>query len=254
MDSSALRALPLSGASNFRDLGGYLGADGRRLRWRHLFRSDHLAALTPQDTDVLKGLGLARAVDLRGQEERTAQSYVLPAVRYLSVPIEPTVVRRYRELTARGERFDVAQAQALMLETYRAFVADDAPQFAELFAQLLDEDSPLVFHCTAGKDRTGFAAALILLALGVSRQDVMHDYLLTNRLYRRPAPPRDDAVSRAVHEVVWSVRPEYLQVAFDEIDREHGGVGGYLERRLGLRAPARQRLAQLYLEPQPQSR
>ncbi|MCZ2102793.1 MAG: tyrosine-protein phosphatase [Burkholderiales bacterium] len=243
------RALTLDGASNFRDLGGYGAADGRRLRWRTLFRSDHLAALTPQDTAQLAQLGLARAVDFRGREERAAQPYELASVRYQSVPIEPTVVRRYRELVARGERLDVAQAERLMRETYLGFVADDAPQFGAFFAQLLEGDAPLVFHCTAGKDRTGFAAALLLLALGVSREVVMQDYLLTNALYRRPPPPAVDVRTRAVHEVIWGVRPGYLQAALDAIEREHGGVPGYLRQRLKLSDAALQHLATLYLQP-----
>lgn len=242
------RALPLAGASNFRDLGGYGAADGRRVRWRRLFRSDHLAALTERDAAVLAPLHLARVVDFRGRQERAALPYELPAVRYRSVPIEPTVVRRYRELAERGERLDAAHAQRLMLDTYQGFVADDAPQLAEFFEQLLAEDTPLVFHCTAGKDRTGYAAALLLLALGVSRDVVLQDYLLTNRLYRRPPPPGDDAPTRAVHEVIWSVRAEYLETALETMDREHGGVQDYLRQRVKLTEAARQRLAALYLE------
>ena len=242
------RALPLAGASNFRDLGGYGAADGRRVRWRRLFRSDHLAALTPHDTDVLARLRLARVVDFRGREERAAQPYELPAVRYRAVPIEPTVVRRYRELAARGERLDVAHAERLMVDTYQGFVADDAPQLAEFFEQLLADDAPLVFHCTAGKDRTGYAAALLLLALGVPREAVMQDYLLTNRLYRKPPPPGDDATTRAVHEVIWGVRAEYLQTALDAMEREHGGVQAYLRQRLKLSEAGHRRLAELYLE------
>jgi len=242
------RALPLAGASNFRDLGGYAALDGRRVRWRRLFRSDHLAALTDHDARTLAALGLARAVDFRGEQERAAQPYALSAVRYRAVPIEPTVVRRYRELAARGERLDAAGAEQLMVEIYRGFVADDAPQLTEFFEQLLADDAPLVFHCTAGKDRTGYAAALLLLALGVPRDAVMQDYLLTNRLYRKPPPPGDDAATRAVHDVIWSVRAGYLQTALDAMEREHGGVQGYLRQRLKLTEAARQRLAALYLE------
>lgn len=242
------RAVPLAGASNFRDLGGYVAADGQRVRWRRLFRSDHLAALTSEDTVLLAQLQVARAVDFRGREERAAQPYALPGVRYQSVPIEPTVVRRYRELAARGERLDEAHARQLMLDTYLGFVADDAPQMTEFFAQLLGDDAPLVFHCTAGKDRTGLAAALLLLALGVPREVVMQDYLLTNRLYRRPPPPADDATTRAVHEVVWGVRAEYLQTALDAMEREHGGIEGYLRQRLKLTEAARRQLARLYLQ------
>ncbi|OJU89586.1 MAG: protein tyrosine phosphatase [Burkholderiales bacterium 66-5] len=247
----AMRALPLEGASNFRDLGGYAAGNGMRVRWRRLFRSDQLSALTQADAQALARLGLARTIDFRGQEERSAQPYALPRVRQLPLPIEPTVVRRYRELAARGERFGVALADRLMRETYLGFVADDAPQFAQFFEQLLQDDAPLVFHCTAGKDRTGFAAALLLLALGVGREQVMQDYLLTNRLYRRPPPPAQDDTTRAVHEVIWGVRAEYLQSALAAVDQGSGGLQGYLQGRLGLSDAARARLAALYLEAPP---
>ncbi|QEA12445.1 tyrosine-protein phosphatase [Comamonas flocculans] len=243
------RALALQGASNFRDLGGYAAADGRRVRWRRLFRSDHLAALTSEDAQALAALGLARAVDFRGQAERAQHAYALPGVAQLALPIEPTVVRRFRELSARGELLDASHAERLMHDTYLGFVADDAPQLRAFFGQLLEDGAPLVFHCTAGKDRTGYAAALLLLALGVPRETVMHDYLLTNRLYRRPPAPADDARTRAVHAVIWGVHAGYLQTALDAIEREHGGVQTYLRERLGLSEAARQQLARLYLQP-----
>ena len=220
------------------------------VRWRRIFRSDHLARLTPQDVQVLQALGLARAVDLRGRAESAAQSYTLPSVRYLALPIEPTVVQRAKDMSAAGHRMTAAAAVGLMQDTYRALVSDNTRQFAGLFACLLDEDTPLVFHCTAGKDRTGFAAALILLALGVSREVVMRDYLLTNDLYRRPAellrtPVSDDEVMG----VFWRVQAEFLQAALQAIERDHGGIDRYLEQRLGVTEAARERLRALYLQP-----
>jgi protein-tyrosine phosphatase len=241
------RSLSLSGASNFRDLGGYAGQDGRVVRWRRIFRSDHLARLTPQDAHVLQGLGLARAVDFRGQAESSALAYALPAVRYHALPIEPTVVQRAKEMAAAGQRMTAPIAVGLMQDTYRAFVSDNTRQFAALFAHLLDEDTPLVFHCTAGKDRTGFAAALILLALGVSREVVMQDYLLTNGLYRRPVELANTAPSEVL-DVIWRVQEDFLQAALHAVERDHGGVERYLEQRLGLHAAARERLHALYLQ------
>ncbi|WP_287802271.1 tyrosine-protein phosphatase [Diaphorobacter sp.] len=244
------RTLSLTGASNFRDLGGYTGLDGRTVRWRRLFRSDHLAALTPQDAQVLAGLGLTRSVDFRGLVESAAQSYALPQVRYHALPIEPTVVQRAKELAVAGQQITAPVAVGLMQDTYRAFVSDNAQQFAGLFEQLLAEDSPLVFHCTAGKDRTGFAAALILLALGVSREVVMQDYLLTNALYHRPAGLVSSAPQEVLN-VIWRVQEDFLEAALQAVDQDHGGVQRYLERRLGVDDAARSRLAQLYLQPLP---
>ena len=237
----------LIGASNFRDLGGYAIPDGRVVRWRRIFRSDHLAALTAHDLRVLTDLGLGRAVDFRGQAESAALAYDLPDVRYQALPIEPTVVQRAKEMARAGRQITAPVAVQLMQDTYRAFVSDNARQFAGLFEQLLAEDTPLVFHCTAGKDRTGFAAALILLALGVPRPVVMQDYLLTNGLYRRPQSLVSSAPNEVL-DVIWRVQEDFLQAALQAVDRDHGGVLPYLAQRLGVDDAARRRLAELYLQ------
>ena len=118
---------------------------------------------------MLAGLGLAEAFDFRGQAERAAVAYQLPGVTQHSLAIEPTVVQRMQDLMAAGQRLTPARAAELMTDLYRALVNDQSHRFAELFDHLLQADAPVVFHCTAGKDRTGFAAALVLLALGVPR-------------------------------------------------------------------------------------
>ncbi len=242
------RSLPLVGASNFRDLGGYAGQGGQSVRWRRLFRSDHLAGLTQEDTQALGELRLARAFDLRGRLESAAQSYALPDVRYHALPIEPTVVQRAQEMARAGQEMTAPIARRLMQDTYRAFVSDNAEQFAALFAHLLEDDTPLVFHCTAGKDRTGFAAALILRALGVADDVVLHDYLMTNDLYRRPAAVGGSA-PQEVLDVIWRVQADFLEAAFEAVQRDHGGLDNYLQERLRVNDAARARLAQLYLQP-----
>ena len=246
-DRTPSRSLPLAGATNFRDLGGYIGHGGRQVKWRRLFRSDHLAALTPQDHAVLAGLGVARALDFRGQAESAAYAYALPGVAYHPLRIEPTVIQRALDLQRSGHQITAQDAVALMQDTYRGFVNDNAPRFATLFELLLDSDAPTVFHCTAGKDRTGFAAALILLALGVPRDVVMHDYLLTNTLYQRPAGMGTHAPEEVL-SVLWRVQEDFLEAALQGVEVEHGGIDNYLERVLGINAAARTRLAQLYLE------
>lgn len=242
------RSIALAGASNFRDLGGYRGHGGRALRWRRLFRADHLAALSAQDQQVLADLGIARTADFRGDSERRAFAYALPGVAQHHLTIEPTVVQRALALVQAGHTLTAAQAVALMQDTYRSFVSDNAPRFAQLFELLLESDAPLVFHCTAGKDRTGFAAALVLLALGVPRAVVMQDYLLTNTLYRPPANVTGRAPPEVL-QVLWRVQEDFLEAALHGVETEHGGIGPYLERVLRVNAAARARLAQLYLQP-----
>ncbi|WP_374608837.1 tyrosine-protein phosphatase [Diaphorobacter nitroreducens] len=241
------RALGLAGASNFRDLGGYRGHGGRPLRWRRIFRSDHLAALTPQDLAQLQALGVQRAVDFRGEAERAALAYQWPGVAQHPLAIEPTVVQRAQELLRTGRQLTAQDAVSLMQDTYRDFVGANAPRFAALFRLLLESDAPLVFHCTAGKDRTGFAAALILLALGVPREVVMQDYLLTNTYYRPPAGLAGPA-PREVLQVLWGVQEDFLDAALHLVDAQYGGVLPYLEDVLGVDAAAREELAGRYLQ------
>ena len=242
------RLLPLSGASNFRDLGGYAGHDGRRVRWRRLFRSDHLAGLTPGDLAQLAALGLGTAVDFRGESERSAMPYTLPGVQLMSLAIEPSVVQRMDELAAAGRPRDAALAADAMRDLYVRLVDHSAPHFATLFSHLLQTESPLVFHCTAGKDRTGVAAALLLLALGVHADDVMHDFLLTRQHYRRPPGLMGDTAPEVL-EVMWNVQEDFLHAALERIEQAHGGVQRYLVERLGLDSAAQAALAERYLHP-----
>ncbi|HSV44533.1 MAG TPA: tyrosine-protein phosphatase, partial [Ramlibacter sp.] len=159
-DSSTPIALALTGAPNFRDLGGHVTAGGRTVRHGRLFRSDHLADLSPADLALLaSALGPApRVIDLRGTAEREAAACAIAGATVHSLPIEPTIVQRLAGLLEAGERLTAETTVALMQETYRNFVRHNTPRFADLFRHVLDDaPGPLVFHCTAGKDRTGFA-------------------------------------------------------------------------------------------------
>ena len=241
------RSIRLDGASNFRDLGGYTGLDGRRVRWRTLFRADHLAGLSAADLDVLQGLKLARSADFRGKMESAHLAYEWPGIARHALIVEPTVVQRASALIAAGNDLTAAHAEELMQDTYRSFVHDYAPRFAQLFQLLLDSQDPLVFHCTAGKDRTGWAAALLLTALGVDEDTVMQDYLLTNQLYQRPATTVAPMPAE-VMDVLWRVQASYLAAATDMVRADFGGMQGYLRDALGIDSAARERLAALYLE------
>ena len=250
------RVLRLQGASNFRDLGGYPGHGGRPLRWGRLYRSAHLGGLTAGDQRVLAQLGLARAFDFRGVAERAATPNRLSGVTEHSLAIEPSVVQRMDDMAAAGGELTAPLVTELMKDLYRGLVNDQAHRFAEMFDHLLQTDAPLVFHCTAGKDRTGVAAALVLLALGVPRDVVMHDYLLTNELYAHPPTPHGDTPAEAL-AVLWRVQQAFLDAALETVETEHGGIDLYLRRRLGLNDAALDALAARYLQPrsdEPQTR
>jgi protein-tyrosine phosphatase len=242
------RAWRLQGAPNFRDLGGYIGHGGRPVRWRRLFRSDHLADLTPADRARLAPLELARTFDFRGVAERAATPYQLPGATQHSLAIEPTVVQRMHDITAAGTALTAPVVTELMKDLYRALINDRAERFAELFQHLIESDAPAVLHCTAGKDRTGIAAALVLLALGVPRDVVQADYLLTNELVRDPASLQSPTPLEA-RAVLWRVQQGFLDTALAIVDADHGGIERYLAQRLRLGPAALRTLAARYLQP-----
>ena len=134
---SPARHLNLAGASNFRDLGGYPGKNGRAVRWRQIFRSNHLGHLTEADIEVLRGLGLKCAFDFRGTEERVAAMCGVEEITVHSLPIEPTVVAALRARLASGVALSSADALDVMRDSYRNYVRQNTPNFRALFAHLL---------------------------------------------------------------------------------------------------------------------
>jgi len=247
MSDFPARHLNLAGASNFRDLGGYPAKDGRTVRWRQIFRSNHLGHLTEADIELLRGLGLKSAFDFRGTEERAAAMCGLTEIAVHSLPIEPTVVAALRARLAGGAPLASADALDVMRDSYRNYVRYSTPSFRALFAHLLEDRAPLVIHCTAGKDRTGFACALILHALGVPDDLIAEDYLLTNRFYRRD-PAASSDLPEEVRQVLASVEASFLAAAFDAISADYGDLESYLSDGLGLGAQERARFEARYLE------
>lgn len=236
-------SLPITHPSNFRDLAANVRSVA--IRPQVLFRSDHLGALDASDAQQIRSLGVRRVLDFRGVDERTAAVCTLPDVQVHSLAIEPTIVQVLSELLEGGHRPGEAEVVRHMQDTYRGFVRTSSHRFAEFFRLLLESDDPTVFHCTAGKDRTGFAAALVLHALGAAREEVMHDYLLTNQRVKPPSWAWR-GLEPHVARVLWGVQPEFLQASLDAIDQDYGGLEAYLCEGLGLGPAERERLRALY--------
>ena len=247
MSDSPARHFNLAGASNFRDLGGYRARDGRAVRWRQIFRSNHLGHLTEADIEVLRGLGLKSAFDFRGTEERVAAMCGLEEISVHSLPVEPTVVAALRARLATGAPLSSDDALEVMRDSYRNYVRQNTPSFGALFAHLLGDHAPLVIHCTAGKDRTGFACALILHALDVPDDLISEDYLLTNRFYRRD-PTASPDLPDEVRQALASVEASFLAAAFEAISADYGDLENYFGEGLRLGAAERADLKARYLE------
>lgn len=230
--------MQFTGPTNFRPVS--------TLRPRTLYRSDHLGALNEDDARQIQALGISRVLDFRGVDERESAACALPDVKVHSLPIEPTVVQALNEFAADGRTMTADDVAHFMRETYRNFVRQNTHRFAEFFGHLLESGEPTVFHCTAGKDRTGFAAALVLRALDQPEDVVMHDYLLTNERLAMP-PVSRHGLPDEVMAVLWRVQPGFLQAAFEEVDAAYGSLDAYLRDGLALGDAQRERLRALYL-------
>ena len=242
-DSILPNVLKLQGGSNFRDLGGYATEDGRTVRRGAVFRSAHLGGLTDEDRRALSGVGVRTIVDLRGVAEAAETPHLIEglACRVVGAHIEPGVGEKIRGAVADGTANPHLMMQFLT-DHYRDYPRRCAPGFRTLFATLSDgEHRPLVFHCTAGKDRTGFASALLLTLLGVPWETVMDDYLRTNELWTGHIGryPELDIDTRAA---IVEARTPYLEAAFDVVRGDFGSPEAFAEKALGLDVAARERL------------
>ena len=231
------RSVTLTGVFNFRDLGGYATADGRTTRWRTLFRADGLDRLTPADVEVLRPYGLRTVVDLRMAHELEERG---------RFPIDAYPVT-FHNISVLDQTWDREQALASTLpaadflhERYTDMLADAGPRYADALRLLAAPDAlPAVFHCAAGKDRTGLLAMLVLGAVGVGHDDIVEDYALTSatmEAFRTAAAERaqsPDALAE-IPQLFWSADPLAMSRLLADIERDHGSVAGYA-RAIGLR-------------------
>jgi len=246
------RRLPLEGASNFRDLGGYQASDGRQVRWGKVFRSGALDRLTDGDLAALSALGLRTICDLRHPEEQTAfptRRAVRAPPTIHSLPIRPTVRGNFRERIEAGDPAAGDLALAYMTEAYRCYVRDHTDAYSALMHAVADPaNHPLVFHCAAGKDRTGFAAALILMTLGVPEEAVLEDYLATNTYWTESGIRVQLDLPEAAREQMKAANAVFLQASIDTLHEVHNSLDAYLTRGLRMDDATIARLRDLLLE------
>ena len=182
----AERQVPLEGAVNFRDLGGYRSSDGRRVRWGQVFRSDSLARLTERDRIRVEHLGLKLIIDFRTPNEVKKSPDRLPqssTMRCLNLPITHGEFDFVSAVERIKKGDDSWLTEDFMLSGYIHNLDEFAHTWGEVIRRLIEpENRPLLFHCTGGKDRAGTCAALILLALGVPEETVIDDHQLSNIL------------------------------------------------------------------------
>ncbi len=248
-DGSPGRQVVLDGCVNFRDLGGYLTVDGRRTRWRRLFRADGLSRLSPSDREVLAGFELATVIDLRTRDEaETRGSFPVDhlPVNYLGLPLMD-VLPTETELPSWHQSSYVASRYLEMVTASGATLA------AAIDALAADEALPAVVHCSAGKDRTGVVSALVLAFLGVPDETIVVDYArsgpaMVQMLERLQAeyPESVEAVTRFAPAIL-NAAPETMVELLASVRASYGSYDGLVEA-LGV-GDAVERLRAALLEP-----
>ncbi len=243
------RLVDLDGPRNLRDLGGYETKDGRFVRWGKVYRSDNLANLTDADKAKLRQRDIRTVIDFRSNVERSMAetSWTGEGVpRFVLLPIGGTTGDWSASLARflRTGAFEENDFHNTFLNMYRAIPAEATAEYRFLFDAILADNGAVLFHCTAGKDRTGIATALILGAIGVPRQTIMDDYMLTNAAVNaegsavRMAEAFGARYGRDIRaETMFplvGVAPVYLETMYIVIDRDYGSIERYLNIALTL--------------------
>ncbi len=236
------RFILLDGGRNFRDVGGYRTTDGRTVRWNRLYRSGSLGRLTPAGEARLEQLGIGAIIDLRSTEERASDTNARLTAAGLGYWARGYAFSHGNIVTLMRNpaNHTPAAARRIMLDAYRNFPREHAPGYRQLFARLGASagagKGAVVVNCSAGKDRSGLAAALVLTALGVPYPTIRRDFMLSN------GAPGMDSLAAAMAGMlppaavppIMGVEPAYLDAAFAQIRRDYGSVNGYLNRELGV--------------------
>ena len=250
---------------NFRDLGNLPAANGRKIKKGTLYRSSYLCKISEATAKFLSAqTGLRTVIDLRSPSELEEHRDVIASgVRYIHLPPlndeqNPSINRKNRKQVLFSIMAKEGGAKKHLSDIYRLMITqkESLEAFAEMLRLLADEqNNAVLWHCTQGKDRTGVAAAIILLALGVDREDIMRDYMRTNRskiLINSLIFIGVSVVTFSIHaayslDLLLSARKYFLQAAFDEIDSVYGGTDAFLRNGIGLSDEDILKLRQIYL-------
>ena len=236
LDSEPERLVALEAVHNFRDLGGYATADGRTTLWRTLYRADGLYRLTPADVVALEPLGLRTVIDLRSVPELDERGRFPVDVHPVAFHHLPIVDRTWALVDA--PEYD--RDEDFLIWAYRDMLTIGAPRFAKAFEVLAQPGAlPAVFHCAAGKDRTGLLAAMLLGSLGVSHEDIVADYALTvagmarfREWAAREWPEWTERMA-SIPPAYTAALPEAMSHILDELCDQHGTIRNYV-RSIGV--------------------
>jgi len=250
---STKREVKLQGAINFRDIGGYATKDGKHVKWGKIYRSASLNKLTDADVQKLQNLSIHTVADFRGPYEVAIAPDKIPATAVrISLPAGSEQIGDSTYMKNMIKRMSNDSSLYRFYSDLTPFTARYKPVFQELLH--MNQDSALLFHCSAGKDRTGIAAALILYALGVNEQTIMDDYLATN-YYRSAENERAKMGMMKMYGLdektasnMMAAKDTYLMATFASIKKQYGTVDAYLAKEMSLSKDNIATLKKLYTE------
>jgi len=241
------RQIKLEGGSNFRDLGGYPTTDGKFVKWGKIYRSADISKLTDNDLMTLKNIKLSTVCDLRGPDELQKGPDKLPeGVRYINLPAGS-------EQVSTNNNYATMNRDSMMISFYGRtdhLKAKYKPMFDEILA--LNNEQALMFHCTAGKDRTGIGAALVLSALGVEKSYILADYEATNIFWKDTREKMiqgmlKSGMSEIAAKNMLAANPAYIRFFLDAIDKKFGSMEQFLNTEMELTSVKRKILSEKFL-------
>ncbi len=242
----AARHLALQGAYNFRDLGGLETQDGKTVRWGQVFRSDLLTNLTEADFLRLNQIGISLVCDLRTRQERrtspTEWKDGSPMFVLAPVSEDEKGNGRSTDMLSRIQsgKVSVEEGRTIFEQFYTVTALESAPKFGAVLRSIANAQRPSMFHCQGGRDRTGMTAAMLLQLLGVSRDTILADFVLSTKyLSERPTSvsaattPEQQEIAKRYAEVI-ELQPRYIEATFRSIDKKYGSFDRYRRDGLGL--------------------
>lgn len=253
LDLQAQVNLEITSSPNFRELGGLKINDSLRIKTGKLYRSGSFSNLQEDELEKLRQTKLQTIIDFRSDFEIQRDPDHIPSgmeVEWINSPIgnlDGKGMAKFSQVLMSPE-FDEESVDELMIEANRGFV-QNIKDFQPLFNALENEDAIVLFHCSAGKDRTGFASSLLLHALGADWDIIMEDFLRSNEAVEKTDLSKMEAygIPKERVKVIMGVKPEYLLAAWDEIEKKYGDADTMLEKELGINEAKKERLRNILL-------
>lgn len=241
------KVIPIRKITNFRTVGNIKNTDGRTLKEGKFYRSAHLHKLKKKSFDDFEKLGIKEIIDLRNSREIAQKPDQLPSENvyknFSAFEDEGDQLAQAKKLVLKG-KVNAADADKRMIDFYREYVTENPEMIKRIITEILESKDPILYHCTAGKDRTGITTALILTILKFDKETVYNEYLLSNN-YRKSLVQKRLRLAHTLHflypkmdlqvleKLSW-VEKRYLDAAFEEINKKYGSTDAYIQQVLGI--------------------